>query len=161
MDDNAQKELFSFSYIDAVASQAGYQRVQPHVDHDSVDGILLADFGRRPRIEFQAKSTELDIVQGNNLHFPLPVKNYNDLRADTRTPRILIVVLVPKEKEQWVNQTEDELCLRRCAYWTCLEGSTDRPNTSSVTVYVPTANVFSSDQLTDLMQKAERGDPLC
>ena len=149
------------SYIDAVASQAGYQVVEPRVDRDSVDGILIADFGRRPRIEFQAKATELDIVRGGNLHYPLPVKNYHDLRVETLSPRILIVVLVPKDTEQWVNQTEEELCLRRCAYWTSLEGRPDTDNTESVTVNLPTANMFSSKQLTDLMQKAERGDALC
>ena len=161
MDANAQKERFSLSYIDAVASQAGYQVVEPRVDHDSVDGILIADFGRRPRIEFQAKATELDIVRGDNLHYPLPVKNYHDLRAETRTPRILIVVLVPREKERWVNQTEDELCLRHCAYWMSLEGRSDTDNTDSVTVHVPTVNIFGGNQLTDLMQKAGRGDALC
>ena len=161
MDANAQKERFSLSYIDAVASQAGYQVIEPRVDHDSVDGILMADFGQRPRIDFQAKATELDILRGSNLHYPLPVKNYHDLRVVTRTPRILIVVLVPSEKQQWVSQTEDELCLRRCAYWTCLEGCPDTLNSSSLTVQLPTANIFSGDQLIGLMQKAERGEALC
>ena len=161
MDSNAQKERFSLSYIDAVASHAGYQVVEPRVDRDSVDGILMADFGQRPRIDFQAKATELDVVRGDNLHFPLPVKNYHDLRAETLTPRILIVVLVPSEMEQWTSQTEEELCLRRCAYWMSLEGRPDTDNTDSVTVHIPTTNMFSSNQLTDLMQKAERGDALC
>ena len=83
------------SYIDAVASQAGYQVIEPRVDHDSVDGIIMADFGQKPRIDFQAKATELDILRGSNLHYPLPVKNYHDLRVVTRTPRILIVVWSP------------------------------------------------------------------
>jgi hypothetical protein len=161
MDLNAQKERFSLSYIEAIASQAGYQVTQPRVDRDSVDGVLMADFGRRPRIEFQAKATSRDMIHGPTLHFPLSIKNYNDLRVDVKNPRILIVLLMPEEKSLWLKQTQEELCLRHCAYWMSLEGQPDRPNTSSVTVQVPTANIFNSEQLIDLMEKAEKGDALC
>ncbi len=160
MDRNAMKERFSLAYIEAVASQAGYQIVEPRVDHDSVDGTLMGDFGRRPRIDFQAKATSQDILRESHLAFPLPIKNYNDLKESTRTPRILIVVLMPGEETQWLKQTNDELCLRHCAYWLSVEGQPDVPNTSSVTVRIPVANMFSSEQLTDLMRKAERGHSL-
>jgi len=94
------------------------------------------------------------------LAFPLPVKNYNDLRADTRTPRILIVVLIPGDSSQWLNQSHDELCLRNCGYWISLDGQQPRRNTRSVTIDIPATNIFSSEQLADLMRKAERGDSL-
>ena len=68
---------------------------------------------------------------------------------------------MPEEKSLWLKQTQEELCLRHCAYWMSLEGQPDRPNTSSVTVQVPTANIFNSEQLIDLMEKAEKGDALC
>ncbi len=161
MDLNAQMERFSLSYVEAVASQAGYHIAQPRVDHDSVDGVLIADFGRRPRIEFQAKATRKDIIRSATANFPLSIKNYNDLRVDVKNPRILIVLLMPEEKSLWLKQTQEELCLRHCAYWMSLEGQPDRPNTSSVTVQVPTANIFNSEQLIDLMEKAEKGDALC
>ena len=160
MDLNAQKEQFSLSYIRAIAAHAGFHVNESIVDRDSVDGFLISDFGRRPRIEFQAKATTRLLPRRGILNFPLPVKNYNDLRADTLAPRILIILLMPQEERQWVNQTDHELCLRHCAYWMSLEGLSDRPNSSSVTVQVPTANVFSSEQLADLMQKAEEGEAL-
>ena len=50
-----QMEQISLTYVRAVASQAGYQVTIPESDNDSVDGVLMAQFGRRPRIEFQAK----------------------------------------------------------------------------------------------------------
>ena len=158
---NLQMEEFSLAYISAVAAQAGYQVTRPKVDLDSVDGVLMASFGRRPRIEFQAKATARDMLRADSLHFPLPVKNYNELRADTRTPRILIVVLVPQEKDQWVKQTTDELCLRHCGYWLSLEGSPAVPNTSSVSVAIPTTNIFDGAQLGDLMTRADAGEALC
>ena len=161
MTSNQQMEQFSLAYIRAVAADAGYQVTIPAVDADSVDGVLMANFGRRPRIDFQAKSTSQDILRENGLHFPLPVKNYEELRADTLTPRILIVLLMPQQSSEWTDQTHEELCLRRCAYWLCLRGRQATRNTSSVTVDMPTSNMFNPAQLQELMQRAERGEPLC
>lgn len=158
MDLNAMKERFSFAYIEAVASCAGYQVDEPKVDRKSVDGVLRGDFGRGPRIEFQAKATSLDIRRESHLAFPLPIKNYNDLKEDSLTPRILIVALMPREEIQWLNQTNEELCLRHCAYWLSLGGHEPVPNSTSVTVHIPVANIFSCEQLSDLMEKVERGD---
>ena len=161
MTPSMQMEQFSMAYIRAVAASASYQISKPEPDTDSVDGILMASFGRKPQLNFQAKATTQDIRIGSELHFPLSIKNYNDLRADTLIPRILIVLLMPREQSQWINQTDEELCLRRCAYWVCLADKPDTTNTSSVTVEVPTSNVFDHEQLVDLMQKVNRGDALC
>ena len=158
---NMQMEQFSLAYIRAVAARGGYQVTRPEPDLDSVDGILMSSEGRRARIEFQAKATSRDVLKGENVHFRLPMKNYDDLRADTLAPRILIVVLMPRETERWLTQTRDELCLRHCGYWLSLEGLPAVPNTTSVTVPVPTSNVFDSSQLRDLMTKADIGSPLC
>ena len=161
MTKNMQMEQLSLAYIRAVAANSGYQVVRPEPDVDSVDGVLMAAFGKRPRIEFQAKATTQDIFRGDELRFPLPVKNYNELRADTRVPRILLVFLMPEEESHWLLQTNDELCLRRCAYWLSLESLPGTPNTDTVTVRVPVRNVFDSNKLVDLMQQAERGETLC
>ena len=91
---NLHKELFSLAYIGAVAASAGYQMNTLKIDIGSVDGILMSGSSPRSLIKFQAKATSQDIVRGDNLHFRLPIKNYNDLRIPTRTPHILIVVLM-------------------------------------------------------------------
>ena len=59
---------------------------------------------RGPRIEFQAKATSQDILRENHLAFPLPIGNYKDLSQDAMIPRILIVVLMPQERAQWLSQ---------------------------------------------------------
>ena len=156
MDLNTQKSRFSLSYIEAIASHAGFQVEEVKVDRDSVDGTLKADFGKRPRIEFQAKATARDVVSDNYIHFPLSVKNYDDLRIEAINPRILIALVMPQYIQEWVNQTGDELCLRHCAYWLSLKSEPARTNTHSVTVPVPLSNVFGSAQLTDMMQRTER-----
>ena len=131
------------------------------MDRDSVDGTIMADFRGRPRIDFQAKATTRDVVKESYIHFPLPIKNYDDLRIDAINPRILIVLIMPGETQEWVNQTDDQLCLRHCAYWMSLKGQPTSKNTFTVTVHVPMVNVFSNDQLVDMMQKTERRGALC
>ncbi|MXZ24680.1 MAG: DUF4365 domain-containing protein [Caldilineaceae bacterium SB0665_bin_21] len=161
MNPNLRMEQRSLAVIRAVAADAGYLVDRPEVDEDSVDGVLRADFGRRPRIEFQAKSTSRDIRKGDSLHYPLPIKNYNELRLDECwLPRILIVVLMPSVTEPWLSQSEDKLCLDSSAYWLSLAGMPQVSNTSTVTVYVPTANGFDREQLDALMVRAEEGGPL-
>ena len=159
---NNQKEQFSLAYIRAVAAQAGCQTIRWEDDHNSVDGTLRADFGRKVvQMDFQAKATSQQIVSGKNIHFDLPIKNYNDLRADTTMPRILIVVLMPSDKSQWLTQNHEQLCLRHCGYWVSLEGRQEVSNTTSVTVHIPLVNMFNAKQLVDLMTKVEKGQPLC
>ena len=161
MDGNAKMEQLSLAYVRAVSADAGYQVSIPELDDDSVDGILISRHRKRPRIDFQAKATTQSILRNGHIHFPLGIKNYNDLRADTLTPRILVVLLMPRDQTEWLSQTNEQLCLRRCAYWMSLEGLAEVPNRSTVNVCIPTANVFCSRQLTDLMSKVENGESLC
>lgn len=156
MDLNTQMSRFSLAYIEAVASRAGFQVEETKVDLDSVDGTLKGDFGRRPRIEFQAKATARDVVRGSHVHFPLSIKNYDDLRVEAVNPRILIVLVMPREIDEWVSQTQEELCLRHCAFWMSLRGDPETSNAHNVTVQVPLGNVFNSAQLITMMQRTER-----
>ena len=160
MDLNTRKERFSLAYINAVATYADCTVLESKVDRGSVDGILkrttIAEI-----IGFQAKATSRDIIgrDGEQLHFPLPIRDYDNLRNAGR-PFILIVVLMPDDKAQWLMQTNDELCLRYCGYWLSLEGGQEIANTNNVTIHIPTANVFGISQLADLMGKAAKGESL-
>ena len=157
---NIRMEQLSLAYIRSVAAEAGYQVTRPEVDNDSVDGVLMSSSARRPRIDFQAKATARENIRADGLHFRLPLKNYNDLRADTRTPRILVVMVMPESESDWLTQTEEELCLRYCCYWVSLAGQPPRQNTSSVTVQIPVDNVFNKAQLEHLMAEANEGRKL-
>lgn len=160
MDLNTRKERFSLAYINAVATYANCEVLEPRVDRGSVDGIL-----KRATISetmgFQAKSTSRDVMSGDGdaVHFPLPIRDYDNLRLE-RHPFVLIVVLLPDDETEWLTQTDNELCLRHCGYWLVLKGHNPVPNRSSVTVRIPTANLFSSAQLTEMMDKVARGEAL-
>ena len=81
MDLNTKKERFSLAYINAVATYANSEVLEPKVDRSSVDGIL-----KRATMEeiigFQAKATSRDVVwaDGRHLRFPPPIRDYDNLR---------------------------------------------------------------------------------
>ena len=143
--------------MQAVAACAGYHIVYPQVDDDSTDGQLQGREGMRPRLDFQLKSTGQPVIRNSDLHFSLPIKNYNDLRTETIVPRILIIVLLPQNDTEWLGQTEEQLVMRKCAYWQSLSHEPDVENTATITVKVPRAQVFSVEQVRELMTQIALG----
>ena len=153
-------EQFSFAYVRAVAAHADCAVTDNHYpDINSKDGTISADWGRRrPKIDFQAKATSQDVLRDGAVRFRLPIGDYDNLRRRDTVPHILIVLLMPKDEADWLNQTSEELAMRRCAYWMSLEGMSKSPNVSTVTVHVPVSQTFDSAQLRDMMNRVDRGE---
>jgi len=165
---NHKKEQLSIAYIRAVAAAAGFSCTKPEVDDDSVDIIISCSgtYGeetllRSPRIELQAKATSEDLSSEDTvLKFALPIKNYDDLRSITLIPRILVVMLVPDQPEIWIEQSEDHMLLRHCAYWVSLKGKPETENKSKITVDIPRNQIFNVESLQLLMERVARGEEL-
>ncbi|KYC43545.1 hypothetical protein WA1_10820 [Scytonema hofmannii PCC 7110] len=161
-----QKEEFSYAYINAVASAAGYSfQIAPRpLDLVGVDititGLVSPDSRRRTRLDLQVKCTSRDLLGSDSIRYPLDIKNYDELRNDNPDddPLILVVVLVPDNVDDWLHQSEDKLCLKHCAYWMSLYGQPQSENQTTVTVYLPRQNVFSVDTLKNLMQRTASGE---
>jgi hypothetical protein len=167
MHPNEQKQQFSFAYLRAVAAAAGYAVSRPEVDDDSVDLTFAARGGggtlRSPRLDGQAKCTAEPLTDGADASFRLPLKNYDDLRApDLQVPRILIVMYVPENVSDWLTQTDDELVLRRCAYWVSLRGLPERQSGTArnprVAVTLPRKQMFSVPELRSIMSRISAGN---
>jgi Domain of unknown function (DUF4365) len=162
VDINQQKEQFSNAYLQAITSVAGYSLYKPAVDDDSIDWGIAATgiMGRirAPRLELQLKSTSRDVIDDLTIRYPLKLKNYNDLRmVDFAIPRILIVVLLPDNLDNWVQQSEEELCMRSCGYWQSLRGMSETQNTSTVTVSIPRNNQFTATSIKLIMEGIGQG----
>lgn len=163
-----QKEEFSYAYISAVASVAGYSfQIAPRpLDLVGVDvtitGLVSPGSRRRTRLDLQLKCTSQDLLDNEGIRYPLEIKNYNELRNTNLDddPLLLVVVLVPEKVEHWLQQTETELCLKRCAYWVSLRNQAASTNQTNVTVYLPRQNVFSVDALKTLMQRIAAGEAI-
>ena len=156
--ENDKKEALSRAFATAVAAAAGYCTAPPaDFDRDSIDMTFTAGGPRRPKLDAQLKASSGLTEADDHFVFPLPKKNYEDLRADTVTPRILVVLDMPEPANDWLVVTTENLVLRRCAYWKSLAGYPDSSNSTSVTVRIPKANRFDPSSLAALMEQARNG----
>ena len=162
MEVNQQKELFSKAYVRAVAAVAGFSVDRLELDFNSIDLQITAGSGEGsicfPELKLQLKCTSRDVIDGDRIRFPLKVKNYNDLRRNVLVPRILVVVLVPDNLEDWMQQSEAEMCMRYCGYWISLRGMPETQKTTTVTVSLPRSNQFTVQTLKSMIQSISEGN---
>lgn len=156
--DPDRKEALSRVYVKAVAASAGYGTADYDLDRDSIDLRIQAGGDMRPALELQLKATaHLEKSHDEYVKFRLGKKNYDDLRTQTQTPRLLVVLELPKEENKWITVTPDELVVRHRAYWLSLSGYEAIKNQSSITVKIPEQNRFNSGSLHALMEQSRTG----
>lgn len=166
---NVESEL-SYAYLHAIAShaQCGCKVTSRHEDNAGVDAQLVgwgpfAGGGYRTEVDIkiQLKATIAPPATVGD-HFPYcfrGIAQYNDLRSDAvATPRILVVLFLPKAYEEWITHSEEALSLHRCAYWVSLRGAPISVNDTAQTVYIPKAQRFDSTGLVSLMTQLSRND---
>ena len=73
---------------------------------------------------------------------------------------ILLVMATSPIQAKWTSADHDNMMVRHCCYWACLEGHPVDPEVSSPSVRIPTANIFDGAALTEIMDKLDRGEPL-
>jgi hypothetical protein len=153
MDLNSRKDHFSRAVVRAIAAAAGVGASVPELDQNSEDISFSAPdtpTGPGPKLDGQLKCSQNIDPSGQSFGYDLPVKNYNDLRWPPDTlyvPRILVVVHVPKDPDDWLDCDPERILLKRCAYWLTLAGAPETENTSTVRVTVPTEQVFDVEAL--------------
>ena len=162
---NQNKEKFSEVFVRAVAAVAGVTVAREEPDVNAEDLLLgtTRDHGMAgfPKVAVQLKATADQTIRHlQDIHFALDRRSYDLLRTETLVPRILVVVLLPENTEDWVVLSEEEMCLRHAAYWCCLASAPDTNNIDSVTVRLPRANTFTPDALQDILERIGRKEQL-
>lgn len=158
-----QQEALSRAYVRAVAAAAGFGVPDgPQPDDDSVDFTISArgpgGAVRSPKLDLQLKCQLGRPTDAPDWAYDLKAKNYEDLRhADLLVPRVLVVVAVPAEVKDWIEQDEERLLMRHCAWWLSLRGRTASTNTSTVRVELPRAQRFDVASLTAIMDRLRQG----
>ncbi len=67
------------------------------------------------------------------------------------------MLFLPPEKELWLNISEEQLILKRCAYWISLLGAPDSENKSGQTVFLKKSQLFDPGGLEQLLIKIAQG----
>lgn len=153
-----REEALSRVYARAVAAVAGYVTADADFDRDGVDLRIQSGGAMRPALDLQLKATiNLRASPDGHYRFPLNRRNYDLLRMETQTPRLLVVLDLPRKEERWATISAKKLVMRRRAYWLSLRSCEATDNQSSITVRIPMRNVFDVDNLKALMDQSRRG----
>lgn len=159
-------ETLQVGYLHAVAAAAGCSLSQPfpdngidwHVSHGA-PGHTVDD---EVTIKVQLKCTyQLPPRTAGDASsaFSFTLDNEHLVKL-ARTPvavhKILVVMLVPRDREDWLRADHDRLDLRHCCYWINLAGHpvTGRRRT---TVRIPTARIFDDRALCEIMARVGVG----
>ncbi len=133
-----QKEGLSLVYAKALAVRAGYSVSVPQSDRDSLDLRIQAGDAYLPALDLQLKATAgVSAPRDSFVPFRLSIKNYNDPRVEAQTPRLLVVLELPRDGMRWMSVTTEKLVLRRRAYWLSLQQDHDEVTSQdAVTVHI-------------------------
>lgn len=166
---NIESEL-SYAYVHAVAAHTGVACGQAtrHADNAGIDATLLAygpfkggGYLTEVTLNVQLKATiQKPVKTEKGLAYSLAgLSQYDDLRSLTiGVPRILVVLFLPKERADWLTHTEDELILKKCAYWVSLRGAPESANTTAQTIYLPENQKFNPSGLQTLLSRLSHRD---
>jgi len=112
----------------------------------------------RPSIAIQLKATiNLGEPIDGEYRYSLKRRNYDLLREPVQTPRILMVLALPRAEQEWLQISADELIIRHCAYWTSLADAPETNNSNSVTISLPEQHRLDVEALRGLMEQSRTG----
>ena len=93
-------------------------------------------------------------LKENETHitYCLKAKNYNDLQRGSTIPRILALLVLPSDENEWISWSIDQLLIRKCMYWVDLKKYPQSNNTSEVSLAIPKSNTLSAESLMAIMK---------
>lgn len=156
-------ETLQVGYLHAVAAAAGCSLAQPFPDNGIDWHVSHGAPGHRVddevTIKVQLKCTYQIEPRPDRPTFGFTLDNDHLVKL-ARDPvavhKILVVMLVPRAREEWLRAEHDRFELRHCCYWTNLAGQepTGRRRT---TVRIPTTRIFDDRALCEIMTRVGAG----
>ena len=158
MDINAQKEEFSYGYLQLLGAKAGLevtksgrqtdnQKIDLHIIHSGKISNIYT-----PRFDAQVKCTHKENIDNGYFKYDLDIETYDRLRNIYHdVPIFLIVLLVPKDINNWVQITQEKLVVKKCAYYISLKGFPKSTNTKTVRIKIPIKNLVTPSSLNDII----------
>ncbi len=161
------KEALSLRYIELVAAFNGYKTSSSHPDYGTDLEIKEVDFrienqhkryletGRELKFQLKATTENSIVFEDEIIKYDLNSSTYNDLltRKNTKSPLILILFVLPSDKTNWLNISDNELITRKCAYW-FFPDKTELLTANSATkrISINRKNFISNESLNQLFE---------
>lgn len=164
------EELLSLAHVHAIAAVAGISIST--FDRDfGADGTFrqITILGTRRYVsgyalDFQLKASTRCQIEAESIVYDLEVKAYNDLvnRQQTigSTPIVLILKVLPYNRDEWLNASEDSLLLSGGCYWLYLQGEPSK-NRSAVRIRIPRSQSLNPNSLSMLLHCVQNGTLPC
>jgi Domain of unknown function (DUF4365) len=161
----------SYAYLHAVASHAGFvcRPAMPDEDKEGIDAVVTA-YGAFPgtwrtqvTMNIQLKATvKTPADDGAFLsYFVQGIRRYDKLREDHREPvRLLAVLFLPQQHAEWLNCTDEQLVIKRCAYWASIRNAPAAENDTGRTVKIPKEQILKPENLKALVQRLALGSDI-
>lgn len=170
MDIETRMESFSYAYIYALASQAGYTFNQEPkgIDHIGID-ISVKDPLRKfnmPPCQFFAqvkcvRKTKL-VSKKDEIFYKIKKKYYDTLTKSRPYNTILLfIVVVPDNPRDWIDIDEFSIIVKHNCYWFCFQGeplSRLNHDDSKESIKLLETNLLTPESFPFLMQKIADGE---
>lgn len=125
------KEAISLRYIELIAAYNGYKTSSSYPDYGTDLSIIevgyriendrkkYLDTGRELKFQLKATTVSSIIEENSTIKYDLDAKTFNDLieRKSKSYPLLLVLFILPINKREWINISDDELIAKKSAYW--------------------------------------------
>lgn len=170
MTEEQKKEQLSNRFIGILAANKGFVLDKPDLDlgvdyqlkkttsYTTPLGKTRYTYDSR-YIDLQLKATtENSIInETNSIKYDLEAKSFNDLverKTNGTAPLVLILFVLPNDPNNWVEIDQDEIKLRKNAYWFTPEnGTLPTSNNSRIRIEIPKTNLLDLDCFNNLHQQ--------
>ncbi|MCC4771047.1 DUF4365 domain-containing protein [Methanosarcina sp. DH2] len=167
------EEFLSIAAMNAIAAMAGVE-LECRATHDyGIDGTIreIRDFpaiGKVPGLtmDYQLKSTVNWNCRKDFIIYNLEVKNYNKMVIRfkdniAKTPYVLILLCLPKKRDEWLSISPEEIILRKCCYWYEVSADDDiSENEYTITIKIPKNNIFLPETISKMFEYMRCGDEM-
>ena len=169
-DQKLRMEDMSEAFLRALCAANGYSIEKSNHDNEGVDigleckGKVAEDSVKHStelKVQLKSSYANITVNDDGSITYKLEVKNYKYL-IDTKrmVPLILVVFHMPREEAQWIEQTNDWLKIKKCAYWISLKGWNDTDNTETISIRIPSNNLLTKDSLKEILYKMSKEEEL-
>jgi Domain of unknown function (DUF4365) len=169
MPTNEIESELSYAYLHAISARCGFecQSAGRPSDNAGIDarviseGVKLDESSNITSINLhvQLKATFQEPIEIDGKYsYSLTVPRYDKLRVTNigTTRKIMAILYLPKNHEDWLSHTEESLVSKRCAYWVSLYGAPEVVGQKTTTIYIPRTQILSPVSLRDLMVRMSK-----
>ncbi|MFF7703249.1 DUF4365 domain-containing protein [Streptomyces lydicus] len=161
-------EQLQEGYVASVAATAGCAVENVRRDIYGMDALLVRpaeDPGKQEVSVFaQLKNTTTTLPDASKETFSYQLKKrkyFERLALKRKSPKAILIVMATSFRQaDWTRASHDRLEISHCCYWVSLEGQTAKEGVQSPSVSIPTANIFDSNALTNILDRLDRGESL-